>query len=151
LSESRIRKGQKEDLPRVLELINELAEYEKALDQVQMSVEQLTADGFGENPAYGFFVAESEGHIVGLALYYYRYSTWKGRRLYLEDLIVSQDARGQGYGKLLLDRIIEHAKETSCTGVMWQVLDWNESAIRFYKEKYQARLDDEWINCHVDF
>ncbi|MEO1050333.1 MAG: GNAT family N-acetyltransferase [Bacteroidota bacterium] len=143
-----IRYGKKEDLPRVLELIKELAAYEKGLDQVENTVERMEEDGFGENPIYGLFVAESEGLIVGISIYYYRYSTWKGKRLYLEDIVVTESQRGKGIGKLLFDRTIERAKEDNCAGMVWQVLDWNEPAINFYI-KYGSDLDGEWINCSL--
>lgn len=146
----KIRTGKKEDLPRVLELIIELAEYEKAGDQVEATLEQMERDGFGENPIYGFFVAEDEsGSISGIAIYYYRYSTWKGKRLYLEDLVVTQSARGGGIGKMLLDHTINYGLEQNCTGMMWQVLDWNEPAINFYKKYYSTDFDEEWINCSL--
>lgn len=144
-----IRKGKKEDLAAVFELVRELAIYEKAEDQISTSLAQMEIDGFGEQPIFGFFVAEKEGRILGTAIYYTRYSTWKGKRMYLEDLIVTESARGQGLGLALLDKIVEEAKATQCTGVMWQVLDWNEPSIDFYK-KYGASLDAGWINCHID-
>lgn len=144
-----IRAGKKEDLPRVLELIRELAEYEKAPHEVTNTVARLEADGFGPDPVYGFFVAERNSVIVGLSLYYWRYSTWKGKRLYLEDIIVTENERGQGIGKLLFDRTMKKTLEENCTGMMWQVLDWNEPAINFYK-KYGAKLDSEWVNCHLE-
>ncbi|MEQ9301346.1 MAG: GNAT family N-acetyltransferase, partial [Cyclobacteriaceae bacterium] len=103
-----------------------------------------------EHPIFSFFVAEKDGVILGTAIYYMRYSTWKGKRLYLEDLIVTKKARGSGLGLALLDGIVKEAKSTNCTGVMWQVLDWNEPAIRFY-EKYGASIDKGWLNCNVDF
>ena len=145
-----IRKGTKQDLPVVLDLIKELAEYEKSPEQVTTTVESMERDGFGDDPLYGFYVAEDDNTIIGVALYYYRYSTWKGKRLYLEDLIVTEKARGTGAGKLLFDQMIIHGKETKCTGMMWQVLDWNEPAIDFYK-KYNATLDEEWLNCSLDW
>ncbi len=145
-----IRRGEKRDLPDALRLIRELAIYEHAEEQVVNTVERMEEDGFGENPVFGFIVAEDEDGIFGASIYYYRYSTWKGRRLYLEDLIVSESKRGTGAGKALLDETIVVAKETNCTGIMWQVLDWNEPAIRFY-EKYGASLDSGWINCNMDF
>lgn len=145
----KIRSGVKHDLPRVLELIKELALFEKALDQVSNTIERMEEDGFGANPIYGFFVAEREDEIVGLSLYYYRYSTWKGKRLYLEDIIVTEKERGNGLGKKLFERTMKFAVEQKCTGMMWQVLDWNEPAISFYK-KYNAKLDDEWINGHLE-
>lgn len=144
-----IRIGKKADLPRVLELVKELALFEKAPHEVTNTLELMEHDGFGPNPIYGFFVAEDGEGIVGLSLYYWRYSTWKGRRLYLEDIIVTESQRGKGTGKLLFDRTMQHALDENCTGMMWQVLDWNEPAINFYK-KYGAKLDGEWINCHLE-
>ncbi len=146
----KIRKGTPEDVPQVFELVQELALFEKAADQVSNTPEQMLEDGFGPNPIYGLLVAEVDGKIVGISMYYTRYSTWKGKRLYLEDLIVTESMRGSGLGKMLLDATIVEARATQCTGVMWQVLDWNEPAIKFY-ERYGARLDAEWINCHLDF
>ncbi len=145
-----IRKATIEDVPAIMELVRELAVYEKAPEEVTNTEERMRKEGFGENPAFECILAEKDGTVVGMSLYYYRYSTWKGRRLYLEDLIVTEKARGTGLGKILLDRTIEIAKEEGCSGMMWQVLDWNTPAIEFYK-KYNARLDGEWINCHLDF
>lgn len=146
-----IRQGKKEDLPAALGLIRELAIYEKAEHEVDNTVEMMEIDGFGPNPVFGFIVAEEDnGEIVGMSMYYYRYSTWKGKRMYLEDLIVKETKRGSGVGKLLFERTIEIGKETGCTGMMWQVLDWNEPAINFYK-KYNTRMEDNWINCNLDF
>jgi GNAT superfamily N-acetyltransferase len=148
-STTKIRSGQKKDLPRTMELIKELAAFEKAPTEVTNTVKQMEVDGFGPNPIFGFFVAENEGHIVGLSLYYWRYSTWKGKRLYLEDIIVTEAWRGKGIGKLLFDETMRHALNEDCTGMMWQVLNWNEPAIEFYK-KYGATLDDEWTNCSLE-
>ncbi|HYG04391.1 MAG TPA: GNAT family N-acetyltransferase [Chryseosolibacter sp.] len=149
MSDIRIREGRKDDLPRVLELVRELAAYERALDEVTNSVEKMQDDGFGQNPIFGFFVAELNSVIIGLSLYYWRYSTWKGKRLYLEDIIVTESYRGKGMGKHLFDRTMQKALDENCSGMMWQVLDWNEPAIHFYK-KYGAKLDGEWINCHLE-
>jgi len=149
MSDTKIRKGEKRDLPWVLELVKELAEFEKALDQVSNTVERMEEDGFGKNPIYGFFIAEKGDKIVGLALYYYRYSTWRGKRLYLEDIIVTQSERGKGLGKMLFERTMKFALEQNCTGMMWQVLDWNKPAIDFYK-KYDTKFDAEWINGHLE-
>ena len=149
MNDMKIRHGEKKDLPKVLDLIKELALYEKALDQVSNTIEQMERDGFGANPIYGFFVAEDLSGVVGLSLYYYRYSTWKGKRLYLEDIIVTEQLRGKGLGKLLFERTMKFCLEENCTGMMWQVLDWNKPAIEFYK-KYNAKLDEEWLNGHLE-
>jgi len=144
-----IREGTKEDVPRTLELIRELATYERAPDEVTNTTELMLKDGFGANPVYGFFVAEEGRRILGISLYYWRYSTWKGKRLYLEDIIVTESERGRGIGKLLFDRTMKKSLEEDCTGMMWQVLDWNEPAINFYR-KYGSRIEDGWLNCHLD-
>lgn len=146
---AKIREGRKEDLPRVLELIKELADFEKALQEVTNTLVMLEEDGFGTNPVFGFFVAEEQQQIHGIALYYYRYSTWKGKRLYLEDIVVTQEQRGKGIGKLLFEATMQKVLSENCTGMMWQVLDWNTTAIEFYK-RYHTRFDDEWINCHLE-
>ena len=146
----KLRKGEKKDLQVVLSLVKELAVYEKAFDQVVNTVERMEEDGFGDQPVYGFIVAEEDGSIIGTSIYYYRYSTWKGKRLYLEDLVVTESRRGDGAGKLLFEETLKIAQETNCSGMMWQVLDWNEPAINFYK-KYNTSFDEEWINCNIDF
>ena len=145
-----IRPGKKSDIPQVFDLIKELAEYEKALDKVSNTVEKLEEDGFGPNPVYELFVAEIENNIVGIALTYYRFSTWRGKVMYLEDLIVKENMRRKGIGKKLFDMVLDHAKVTSCVGLSLQVLDWNELGINFYK-KYNMEFDDEWINCYLEF
>lgn len=145
-----LRKGTESDLPRLLELITELAIYEHAENEVTNTVERMKTEGFGPEPVFGFFVVEIENEIVGAAVYYWRYSTWKGKRLYLEDLIVTEALRGKGAGKILFDKMIEYGKSEGASGMMWQVLDWNEPAINFYK-KYNASFDAEWLNCHIQF
>ena len=145
-----IRPGKKSDIPQVFKLIKELAEYEKALDKVSNTVEKLEEDGFGPNPVYELFVAEIENKIVGIALTYYRFSTWRGKVMYLEDLIVKEHMRRKGIGKKLFDMVLDHAKVTRCVGLSLQVLDWNDLGINFYK-KYNMEFDDEWINCYLEF
>lgn len=144
-----IRRAVKEDCPRLLELVNELALYEKAPQEVTVTLDHFVESGFGSNPVWWAFVAEEDGLVQGFALYYIRYSTWKGQRMYLEDILVTEQARGKGLGKLLFDQLIEEAKEKNFSGIVWQVLEWNEPAINFYK-KYNANLDPEWINCSIN-
>lgn len=146
--EIKIRRAVKEDCPRLMELVTELAIYEKAPHEVTVSLEHFEESGFGANPVWWGFVAEADGVIHGFALYYIRYSTWKGQALYLEDLIVTEAMRGQRIGKLLFDRLIEEAREKGLKRMVWQVLDWNEPAINFYK-KYDAGFDAGWLNCSI--
>ena len=140
-----IREARKEDCRRLLELVNELAVFEKAPHEVTVSMEEFIDAGFGANPVWKAFVAETEGQIQGFALYYIRYSTWKGCRLYLEDLLVTEAMRCKGIGKKLFERILIEAKEKGLNGITWQVLDWNEPAINFYK-KYGSKIESEWLN-----
>ncbi|MFZ4261325.1 GNAT family N-acetyltransferase [Sphingobacterium sp. HJSM2_6] len=145
-----IRSAKRSDCPRMMELIQELAIFEKAPNEVTVSLAEFEDAGFGNNPVWAAFVGEIDGSIVALSLYYIRYSTWKGRRLYLEDLIITEQYRGKGYGKLLLDHTINYAKTSNYSGMMWQVLDWNKPAIDFYK-KYDCNFDEEWINVSINF
>lgn len=147
-----IRKIEKRDCPRIMELIQELADFEKAPNEVTVSLSHLEETGFGAQPIWWGFVAETESNgqpeVVGFALYYIRYSTWKGASMYLEDLLVTQKWRQHGIGQLLLDAIIAEAKAKELVQIRWQVLEWNTPAIEFYK-KNKAELDAEWINCTV--
>ena len=144
-----IRPAVKEDCARLMELVYELAVYEKAPDEVTVSLQHFIDSGFGPNPVWWAYVAEADGTVEGFALYYIRYSTWKGQRMYLEDILVTEKMRGQGLGKLLFDKLIDIAKEKKYSGMVWQVLDWNEPAINFYKKYYNAHFDPEWINCSI--
>ena len=144
-----IRRGVEADLPRILELIKELALFEKAPEKVINTVELMQRDGFGEHPVYWFFVAEHKGEIIGMALWYIRYSTWRGLRLYLEDLIVTESARGLGAGKMLFEACIEEGKAKGYSGMMWQVLDWNTPAIGFYRGIGAVGMD-EWTVQRLD-
>jgi GNAT superfamily N-acetyltransferase len=144
-----IRKTVKQDCKPLLDLIYELAVYEKAPHEMTVTLEHFKESGFGANPVWWGFVAEENNIIIGFVLYYIRYSTWKGQRMYLEDFLVTENARGKGVGKLLFDRLIEEAKEKKFNGIVWQVLDWNEPAINFYK-KYNTKIESEWLNCSID-
>ncbi|HEV3324805.1 MAG TPA: GNAT family N-acetyltransferase [Puia sp.] len=144
-----IRRALPEDCPRLLELVHELADYEKAPQEVTVTAAHFTESGFGPNPVWWSFVVTVNNRIEGFALYYIRYSTWKGQRMYLEDIIVTEEMRGKGLGKLLFERLLEEMKEKKFSGMVWQVLDWNEPAIKFYK-KYQAKFDAGWVNCSVE-
>ncbi len=145
-----IRKGVKSDLPAVLDLIKELADFERALNEVTVSLVDLEHDGFGNHPYYWFIVAEKEGEIIGLSFYFIRYSTWKGRFLFLEDFVVKDSFRNKGVGALLFEETIRIAKELDVKGMTWQVLDWNKNAIRFY-EKYNSDISTEWYNGKLTY
>jgi GNAT superfamily N-acetyltransferase len=148
----KIRKGKKEDMQGVLALIQELAVFEKEPDAVLITVEDLVRDGFGTNPLFHVFVAEAENdpnEIVGIALYYYRYSTWKGKTIHLEDLVVKETMRGTGLGYALYSEIIKQGKKDQVRRVEWNVLDWNTPAIDFY-EKSSAKILDEWRVVQMD-
>ncbi len=148
--EIRIRKAVKEDCPRILELVKELAVYEKSPNEVVVDYDHFEKSGFGSRPVWWAFVAEVDGVVQGFALYYIRFSTWKGQRMYLEDLIITEEMRGKGLGKLLFEKLIAEAKKKKLNGMQWQVLDWNETAINFYK-KYNTSFDPDWINCAISF
>jgi ribosomal protein S18 acetylase RimI-like enzyme len=150
-----IRKAERNDCTRLLELIHELAVYEKAPEEVTVTLQHFEESGFGETPIWWGFVAtrinttSGVEEILGFVLYYIRFSTWKGQRMYLEDFLVTEQARGQGIGQLLFDTLFEEAKAKNLNGIVWQVLKWNEPAINFYK-KYNAKFDGEWFNCAVE-
>jgi len=143
-----LRVAQKEDCPRLIELVNELAVFEKLPEEVTVSLQEFEDSGFGTNPVWKAFVAEDNNVIIGFALYYVRFSTWKGRRVYLEDFIVTEEYRGIGIGKLLFEQIIKETKELDYSGMVWQVLDWNEPAIKFYN-KYEATIEKGWLNASL--
>lgn len=143
-----IRKGNKEDLPAVLELIRELALFEKAPEQVTNTLDAMEQDGFGEKPVFGLHVAEMDGAVVGMALYFVKYSTWKGKGLYLDDLVVTEKHRGKGIGTKLLSAYLQVAKEINAQQAHWQVLDWNTPAIDLYK-KMGASIEQEWLDCKL--
>jgi ribosomal protein S18 acetylase RimI-like enzyme len=146
-----IRKACKEDCPRLMELIHELALYEKAPEEVTVTLDHFIESGFGLNPVWYAFVAEVNGTVQGFALYYIRYSTWKGQRMYLEDILVSEQFRGRQIGKLLFDKLIDEAVEKKLCGIVWQVLDWNTPAINFYKKYDGVNIDAGWLNCSLSF
>ncbi len=145
-----VRKGTEKDIAEALGLIKELALFEKAPEQVITNVEQMINDGFGQNPLYKLMVAELNSEVVGIAVYFNKYSTWKGKGLYLDDIVVKESFRGKKIGSLLFEAVMHEAKNTGCKQMHWQVLDWNEPAINFYK-KYHAEMDGEWINCKLHF
>ncbi len=145
-----VREGTTSDLPQTLQLIKELAIYEKAPAEVEVTIEEMTDWGFGKDKLFDFFVATEHEDIIGIALYYYKYSTWKGKCLFLEDIIVTEACRGKGIGKLLFDKVVAVAKQQKVRRMEWQVLEWNEPALNFYK-KYNANMDSEWINGKLTF
>lgn len=146
--EINIRRAERKDCVRIMELIQELAVFEKAPQEVTVTLSHFEESGFGANQVWWAFVAEADGIVQAFALYYIRYSTWKGQRMYLEDILVTEAMRGKKLGQLLFDQLIIEAKEKQLHGICWQVLDWNEPAIHFYK-KYNAHFDGEWINCSI--
>lgn len=143
-----VRFAKEEDIPFVHALIKELAEYEKAPQEVTNTVDDMLRDGFGPNPVFRCLVAETDGKVTGMAIYFVKYSTWKGKGIYLDDIVVTESMRRMGIGKLLFDAIVKDAKLLGAKQLHWQVLDWNTPAIEFYK-KYNADLDGEWINCKL--
>ncbi|MFN4122479.1 MAG: GNAT family N-acetyltransferase [Flavobacteriales bacterium] len=150
LEELLVRKGEEEDIAQVLELVKELALYEKASHEVTVTKESMLKDGFGPEKIYDFLVAEWTGKVIAAAIFFNKYSTWKGKCVYLDDIIVHEPYRGKGIGRIMMQEVIKEAKRRKAARLEWQVLDWNEPAIRFY-EKFEAQLDGEWINCRLFF
>lgn len=148
--DSLIRIGTVNDLPQVLNLIKDLAAFENEPYEVEVTITEMQNWGFGKDKIFDFFVIEIDNKIIGLALYYFKYSTWKGKCLFLEDIIVKENDRNKGYGKKLFNAVIEVAKNTGVKRMEWQVLDWNKNAIEFYN-KYQANLDSKWLNCKLNY
>ncbi|MEM5566594.1 GNAT family N-acetyltransferase [Psychroserpens sp. AS72] len=144
-----IREATKKDMPRVLELINELAVFEKEPDAVEVTVEDLQKGAFENPKQFVCFVAECEAYIEGIALVYNRFSTWKGSVLHLEDLIVSQNKRGTGLGTALLDEVVRYGHNLGVRRICWEVIDWNEPAIKFY-EKKGANVKRDWDIVHLN-
>ena len=144
-----IRKFKREDLPQILELIRELAAFEKEPDAVEVTVGELEREGLGDHPLFTCFVAEANGKIEGMALVYFRFSTWKGRTVHLEDLIVRQEKRGTGLGGALYKKVIEYALEQGVKRCEWVVLDWNAPAIEFY-ERSGATVLTDWNTVQMD-
>jgi ribosomal protein S18 acetylase RimI-like enzyme len=144
-----IRKGTIADLSSVLELIKELAEYEKAPNEVTNTVADMEREMSASNPVFDLLVAEKNNDIVGIAVYFMKYSTWKGRGVYLDDIVVKSKYRGQGLGKMLFDKVLDEARKLNAKQVHWQVLDWNEPAINFYK-KYHSSFDNGWVDCKLN-
>ena len=145
-----IRPAEKHDCSRIMELVNELATYERAADKVIVPFDHFVESGFGDHPVWWAYVAEADGNVEGFALWYIRYSTWMGQRLYLEDLVVTEKLRGKGIGKLLFDKLIEECRQKKYSGMAWQVLDWNEPAINFYKKFKDVHFDSGWVNCRLE-
>jgi len=141
-----IRKGEKRDMKAVMELIQELADYEKAPDEVVINSDVLEKEAFGNDKIIDTLVAEIDGTVVGAMIYYDIFSTWKGRSMYLEDFVINSNYRRMGIGEKLFDRLIAEAKKRGSAKIKWQVIDWNEPAIKFY-EKLNASLDGVWIDC----
>jgi len=147
--EFQVRKATKNDMPSVLKLINELAVYEREPDAVEVTVADLERDGFGDQALFNCFVAEAEDKIVGMALFYNRYSTWKGKTIHLEDLIVNEDYRGKGIGMQLYKKVMQFALDENIKRVEWVVLDWNTPAVNFYKNT-GASVFSEWDTVQFD-
>lgn len=145
-----IRRAEKKDCRRLMELIYQLAVYERAPGEMTVTLEHFEESGFGKNPVWWAFVAEVDEVVEGFALYYIRYSTWKGQRMYLEDFLVNETMRGNGIGRMLFDRCLQEMEEKKFSGMVWQVLDWNKPAINFYKKYKGVTIDGGWLNCSIN-
>lgn len=143
-----IRPALAEDAPAIMQLVLELAEYENASEEVTVTEEDVLREGFGTDPIFRAHVAEVQLQGVGIALFHTAYSTWKGRMIYLDDLVVRQEFRSQGIGKQLLESVFEYARHTKANLVKWQVMNWNEPAIHFYKQ-YPVQFDGERLDCRI--
>ncbi len=150
MSDPEIRPARRGDCPRLLALVRELAAFERAPDAVIVPPGRFEEAGFGPCPVWHALVAEDDGEIVGFALWYVRFSTWTGCRLYLEDIVVTAGRRGEGIGRRLFEAALAEARAGGFAGMTWQMLDWNQDARRFY-DRFGARYDGEWVNCHIDF
>lgn len=144
-----IRVAQPKDVPSMMRLVRELADFEKLPQEVKLTETKMLEDGFGPQPAFHAIVAELDGNVIGMAVYYFSYSTWKGRSIYIDDIIVTETYRGNGVGKELMDEMVRIAIREQAGKLHWQVLDWNEPAIRFYR-KYQPSFDGEWVNVALN-
>ena len=145
-----IRKARATDIPAIHALIRELAEYEQAPEEVIVTEHDMLNYGFGAHPLFTCYVAEDQNDIIGMALYYIKYSTWKGPCVFLEDIIVTQSRRKEGLGKLLFDQVLSDCRKMNCKRMEWQVLDWNTPAIKFY-EQYEPEVLKEWLNYRLSF
>jgi GNAT superfamily N-acetyltransferase len=143
-----LRKGEPEDVAAVLDLVRELALFERQPQEVTVTEREMQRWGFGPEKVFDFYVIEKQGAIIGTAIYYFKYSTWKGRCIFLEDIIVTERERGKGYGTMLFSEIVKLSKLHGARRLEWQVLNWNESAIAFYR-KWNAGFDGEWLNCRI--
>lgn len=141
----KLRFAAESDIPEIYAMICELAEFEKAANEVSINLDDLKRDGFGKNPIFEVILAEESTNILGMAFYYFSYSTWKGKCIYLEDIIVKSAFRGKGIGKKLFLEVVKRAKETKAKRMQWQVLDWNSEAIEFY-QNLGASIDSSWLN-----
>jgi GNAT superfamily N-acetyltransferase len=146
-----IRKAVEKDCEQIMKLVHELANYEKLAGEVTVDFDHFVQSGFGSNPIWWGIVAEDKNEVIGFALYYIRFSTWKGQRMYLEDLLVTEKMRGKGIGRLLFDELIKEAKGKNFSGITWQVLDWNEPAINFYKKLGDVDITSGWLNAALNF